>query len=210
LEFQISDFKFQIESGIWNLKSLNMLAFIILLFAESSTAASGGFAEFWNKYLNYPGFEAWKFINLAIFLGLLIYILKKPLSDAFKAKREEIRAELIQAEEEKQAAMAKLTEAETNLARLDTEKENVLTRAKEEAKAEEKRIASETETDVAKLREQANSEIARTAALARHELRKHSAEETVRLAEEMIKTKLGDQEDAKLVKAGIESLGGVK
>jgi len=187
-----------------------MLAFIFLLFSEASSAASGGWSHFWNQYLNYPGFEAWKFLNLAIFVGLLVYLLKKPLSDTFKAKRDEIRIELIKAEEEKKAAMAKLIEAEASLARLDTEKEVVVNRAKDEAKAEEKRIAGETEADVSRLREQANSEIARTAALAKHRLRKFSADETIRLAEEIIKEKLGAKEDTKLVKAGIDSLGGAK
>jgi F-type H+-transporting ATPase subunit b len=186
-----------------------MLAFFFFLLAESSPAG-GGFSEVWNKYLNYPGFEAWKFINLAIFVGLMIYLLKKPLSESFKARREEIRAELIKAEEEKRAAMARLTETEAKLARLDDEKEKVLARAREEAKAEEKRIAEETESEVKKLREQAENEINRTAALARHELRKLSAEETIRLAEEMIKAKLGKTSDAQLVKTGIESLGGAK
>lgn len=187
-----------------------MLAFIFLLLAEAGHSSGGGFSEFWNKYLNYPGFEAWKFINLAIFVGLLVYLLKKPLSESFKAKREQIRAELIKAEEEKQAALAKLTETEAKMARLDSEKETVLTRAKEEAKAEEKRIVEETEREVKKLREQAENEINRSAILAKHELRKLSAEETVRLAEEMIKTKLGKANDAELVKTGIESLGGAK
>ena len=186
-----------------------MLAFIFFFLAEAGHT-SGGFSEFWNKYLNYPGFEAWKFINLAIFVGLLIYLLKKPLSESFKAKREEIRAELIRAEEEKQAAMATLAETEAKMAQLDTEKEHILTRAKEEAKAEEKRLTEETESEIRKLREQAQNEITRTATLARHELRKLSAEETIRLAEEMIKGKLGKANDTQLVKTGIESLGGGK
>lgn len=186
-----------------------MLAFIFFLFAEGGHT-SGGFSEVWNKYLNYPGFEAWKFINLAIFVGIVVYFARKPLSENFKARREQIRAELIKAEEEKQAAMAKLTETEAKLARLETEKENVLTRAKEEAKAEEKRINEETENEVNKMREQAENEITRTATLAKHELRKLSAEETIRLAEEMIKANLGKSNDAQLVKTGIESLGGAK
>ncbi len=187
-----------------------MFAFIFLFLSEASHSSSGGFSNFWNQYLNYPGFEAWKFINLAIFVGLLVYLLKKPLSETFKAKREQIRAELIKAEEEKQAALAKFTEAEAKLARLDTDKENVLIRAKEEAEAESNRLVEQTEAEVKKMREQANSEIARTAALAKHNLRKLSAEETIRLAEEMIKGKLGAKEDAKLIKSGIESLGGAK
>jgi F-type H+-transporting ATPase subunit b len=186
-----------------------MLAFIFFLLAESGHAG-GGFTEFWNKYLNYPGFEAWKFVNLTIFVGVLVYILKKPLSDHFKAKREEIRAELIKAEEEKQAAMAKLSEIEAKMARLDSEKDLILTRAKEEAKVEEKRIAADTESEVKKLRDQAQNEINRTTILAKHELRKLSAEETIRRAEEMVKSKLGKANDAQLVKTGIESLGGGK
>lgn len=188
-----------------------MLAFIFFLFSETSHAAgSGGFSAFWSKYLNYPGFEAWKFINLAIFVGLIVYLLKTPLSEAFKAKREMIRAELIKAEEEKQAALTKLTETEAKLARLETEKANILDRAKQEAKTEEKRIVEETENEVKKLREQAENEIVRTAAQAKHELRKISAEETIRLAEEKIKEQIGKANDANLVKVGIESLGGAK
>jgi F-type H+-transporting ATPase subunit b len=184
-----------------------MLAFIFLIFAEAEHASWGGF---WNTYMNYPGFQAWKFINLAIFIGLIIYLLKKPLSETFKAKREQIRAELIKAEEDKKAALAKLTETEAKLARLDEEKGKVLLRAKEEATAEERRIAEETTREVSKIREQANNEIIRTATLAKQNLRKLSAEETIRVAEEMIKQKLGNANDADLVKAGIESLGGAK
>jgi F0F1-type ATP synthase membrane subunit b/b' len=186
-----------------------MFAFILFLLAGGGSG-SGEWSNFWNHYLNYPGFEAWKFVNLAIFVGLMIYLLKKPLSETFKAKREEIRAELIKAEQEKQAAMSQLTEVEAKMARLDTEKQNILNRAKEEANAEEKRIASETEKDINKIREQADNEVLRTANQAKQELRKLSAEETIRLAEETLRGKLGGKNDADLVRVGINSLGGAK
>ena len=83
-----------------------MLAFIFsfaLMFAETHGA---GEPNFYDKYFNIPGFQAWKFFNLVVFVGLLTYLVKKPLTDAFKAKREAIRAELIKAEQEKQAALA--------------------------------------------------------------------------------------------------------
>ena len=101
-----------------------MFAFFIsvILLAATGEQAGGGFTEFYDKYLNYPGFEAWKFINLAIFVALLIYIAQKKLGPKFIARREAIRAELIKAEEEKQAALAKLTSAEARLASLDMEK----------------------------------------------------------------------------------------
>ena len=73
-----------------------------LLFAEAGRgAAAGGFTQFYNDYLNIPGFEVWKFLNLAIFIAILVYLLRKPLSEKFKAQRDAIRADLIRAEEEK-------------------------------------------------------------------------------------------------------------
>ena len=47
-----------------------MFAFFSTLafFAETGhAAAESGFMRFYNQYLNIPGFEAWKFLNLAIF-----------------------------------------------------------------------------------------------------------------------------------------------
>ena len=58
--------------------------------------------------------------------------------------------------------------------------------------------------------EQATNEIERTSKQAKNELRKFSAEESIRLAEEMIKSKINPEVDAKIVKSGIESIGGLK
>ncbi len=177
--------------------------------AAKGEATSGGFLEFYNHYLNFPGFEAWRFFNLAIFLGILIYLLKTPLSNAFKAKRETIRAELIKAEEEKQTALAQLTATEAKLANLDAEKQAVRSRAAQEAEVEKTRITEQTEFEINKLREQATSEIERRSQQARTELRKFSAEESIRLAEEKIRRDINSEKDAQIVKANIQAIGGL-
>jgi F-type H+-transporting ATPase subunit b len=188
-----------------------MLAFvynIFFLFSEGGKSG-GGFVEFYNRYLNIPGFEFWKFLNLAIFVGLMIYLLKKPLGEAFKVKREAIRAELIKAEEEKKAALAKLTSAEARLASLDAEKESVLKKAKDEAEAEKKRLAEQTANEIGKMQEQTAGEINRLAQLTRIELTRFSAEESIRLAEEKLRSQIDAKVDANLVKSGIQAIGGL-
>ena len=182
---------------------------VILLAASGEHASRGGFTEFYNTYLNYPGFEAWKFINLAIFVAILVYLVKKPLSDAFRAKRDAIRAELIRAEEEKQAALAQLTTVEAKLASLEMEKATLLERAKAEAEEEKANILRQTESEIAKMREQAESEINRLAQQTRAELRRFSAEESVRLAEEKLRGRMNADNDAILVKASIQDIGGL-
>ena len=178
-----------------------MLAFIhsfILIFAEGGV-----------KWWNYPGFEAWKFLNLLIFIAILVYLLKKPLSEAFKAKREAIRAELVKAEEERQAALAKLTTAEAKLARIESESDEIVEKAQREAAEEKARILREAEEEANRLRTQAENEIERKAQQVRLSLRRFSAEESVRLAEEKIKQNINAAKDAELIKANIQSIGGL-
>ena len=195
-----------------------MLAFLfntILMFAESGGADSGGgswnsFVHFWDQYMNYPGFEAWRFFNLAVFVAIMIYLIRKPLSKAFKDKREAIRADLIRAEEERQAAITELTDVETKLAGLESEKADLVSGARAESEAEAKRIAEEAVNDAERIRKQAESEVKRKAQLAELKLRRFSAEESIRLAEERIRQAMNPQKDAELVKANIQSIGGMK
>lgn len=193
-----------------------MLAFIysfILIFAAGGATGEGGFGAWWNStvnpYINYPGFELWKFLNLSIFVAIMVYLLKRPLSEAFKAKRETIRAELIRAEEERQAALAKLTSTEAKLAALDSESAQILEKARLEAEAERTRISAQTEEEINRLRRQSESETVRLSQQARAELRRFSAEESIRLAEAKIKQKINSQNDAQLVRTNIQTIGGL-
>lgn len=189
-----------------------MLAFInFLLLLAAETEGHGGAGEsIYDKYLNYPGFEAWKFINLFIFVGLLVYLLRKPVSDAFKARRESIRAELIKAQQERDAAVARLRQVEERLKNLDAETAGIREQTQREAEMEATRIAEQTATDIEKMRENARREIAAGAANARRELRQFSADESIRLAEEMVKQNLQGENAARLVNASINGLGGVQ
>ncbi len=192
-----------------------MFAFLfnfIILFSETAHSASGGsaFDHIWSDYFNNPSFPLWKFINLAVFVGLMIYLLKKPLTEAFKTKREVIRAELIKAEEERKSALEKLTEVESKTAQLESEKDRIILTSQVEADNEQRRIAEQTVGDIAKIRSQAEAEIARTKTVAQNQLRKFSAEESIRLAEQLLREKLGVTSDADLVRVGIDNLGGAK
>lgn len=189
-----------------------MLAFFynfLILLSAAGGEGKGGYMEFYNKYLNYPGLEFWKFLNLAIFVALLVYVLKKPLSDAFRARRDAIRSELIRAEEEKKAALAKLTSAEARLASLDNERQLVLNRAKKEADAEKARILDHAEGEVAKLREQTEGEISRLTQQTKAELKRYSAEVSVSRAEEKLRSRIDANTDAELVRSGIQAIGGL-
>jgi F0F1-type ATP synthase membrane subunit b/b' len=179
---------------------------LIALFAGES-------ASWWARvepYLNYPGFEGWKFLNLAVFVVIMVYILtrKVNLGDAFRARRESIKQELERARQERDAALAKLKEVEERFGRLDAEVATIEEQTKREAAEERERIAQATENEVAKLSEQAQREIERAAKIAKKDLRRYTAEQSVRLAEDLIRREMKPEDDARLIARNIEDLGG--
>jgi F-type H+-transporting ATPase subunit b len=180
-----------------------LISFVILL---ASDEKRGGMP--W--WLNYPGFEAWRFFNLALFVFLLVYVLRRPLGEALRARREGIRRDLMRAQEERNRALAKLEEVEARLARLDAEVLGIREQAQREATEERERIKRSTEEEARKLREQAQREIESAGKAARQELRRYAAEQSVQLAEEMIRRDMRAEDDARLVNLEIEELGGVK
>lgn len=150
-----------------------------------------------------------RLVNLLLFVGLMYFLLRRPLGEAFRARQEGIRRDLLRAEEERNAAVAKLEEVEGRLARLDAEVEAIRAQAQREAADERARIERETEEEIRKIREQSRREIESAAKAARAELRAYTAEQSVRLAEELIRREIRPEDDAHLVGEYVEELGGV-
>jgi ATP synthase F0 subunit b len=151
-----------------------------------------------------------KLVNLLLFIGLMFYFLRRPISEAFRARREGIRGDLMRAEEERAAAEARLEEVKGRLARLDTEVEAIRANAQKEAAEERARVERATEAEIRKIREQARREIESAAKAARAELRTFTAEQSVKLAEEMIRRDIRPEDDAHLAREYVEELGGVR
>src|SRR5256714_1631198 len=149
---------------------------------------------------------------LLLFVGLLYFILQRviKLGEAFRARQEGIRNDLMRAEEERNAAVAKLEEVEGRLARLDAEVEAIRAQAQREAAEERAHIERATEEEIRKIREQARREIESAAKSARAELRAFAAEQSVKFAEELIRRDIRPEDDAHLVREYVEELGGAR
>jgi F-type H+-transporting ATPase subunit b len=151
-----------------------------------------------------------KLVNLLLFVGLMIYFLRRPIIGAFRGRQENIRSELRHAEEERAAAEARLQEVESRLARLDAEVGAIRANAQKEAAEERARVERATEAEIGKIREQARREIESSAKAARAELRMFTAEQSVKLAEDMIRRDIRPEDDAHLAREYVEELGGVR
>jgi len=172
--------------------------FALLLISESS-----GWLD---QYFNYPGLEVWKFLNLAIFTAVGVYILRKPISQALLTRGERIQRELATAREEKEAALVKQREAEALLARRDDDIRVILEQANQEAVAEKERLANLAESEIVKLKLQAQREIETAGKLARKSLRQYLAERSVALARDLVRTRMKPEDDKRLVANSIGEL----
>lgn len=157
-------------------------------------------------WLNYPGLELWKFVNLAIFIVVFIFLLRSKISQHLAGRREAIQKEIIAAQAERDQALAKLAEADSLLGRLHEDVRTVHEQARQEAEQERHRLAAGTEREIEKLKQQAQREIERADKLARKELRKHLAKRSVELARESLRQRMRPEDDALLIKESIGEL----
>jgi len=158
------------------------------------------------EWMNYPGLELWKFLNLAIFTAAGIYVLRKPINQALLARRGAIQQEIITAQQEREKGLARVAEADSLLSRLDGDVRTLEEQAREEAKSERQRIAVSTEREMEKLKQQARREMETADKLARKELRRFLAEKSVQVARESIRTQMRPEDDAALIRESIGEL----
>ncbi len=167
---------------------------IVLAFAEGTT------------WYNYPGLELWKFLNLAIFTAVGIYFVRGRICEALGARRAAIQQELIQAQEQKAQALAKMSEAESLLTRLDGDVRTVQEHARQEADAERQRVAAAAAREIEKLKQQADREIETADKLARKELREFLAQRSVEVARETVRGRMNPDDDRVLIEDSIGEL----
>ena len=158
------------------------------------------------QWYNYPGLELWKFANLAIFTAAAIYVLRKPINQALLARRDAIQQELVNAQAERDQAVARVAEADSLLSRLDEDVHTVEAQAREEAISEKQRIATSTERELEKLKQQAQREVETADKLARKELRQFLARESVLIARESIRTQMRPEDETALIQESIGEL----
>ena len=164
-----------------------------------------------NPWWNYPGFELWKFLNLGFFALAAWYLHKRlgrPISEALRTRKDEIKRQLAQAREERDKALKQLEQVEARIQGLQGEVEAIRDRAKMEAKAETERIQQETEAEMLRLRQNSRREIEMAGKVALTELRRFAAEQSIRRAEEIIRRDIQPEDEARLIRSGTRNVGG--
>lgn len=170
----------------------------------------GAFLASEYPWWNYPSLELWKFVNLFVFIVGALYLHRRfgqPVREGLRARRDRIKRELEKARAERDLAYAKLAEVEARFEKLEFEVANIREKTKAEAEAESRRLQAATEQELARIRENAKRELESAGKLAKQELRKFAAQESVRIAEEILSREIKPEDDARLTTLNLQELG---
>jgi F-type H+-transporting ATPase subunit b len=158
------------------------------------------------SWFNYPGLELWKFLNLAIFLFFAIYVMRRRISEALGTRRDAIKQELVQAQEQKALALAKMSEADSLLSRVDADVRTVQEHARQEAHSERERVAAAAAREIEKLKQQGEREMDTAAKVARKSLRQFLAQKSVDFARQQVRGQISPEADRQLIEESIGEL----
>jgi F-type H+-transporting ATPase subunit b len=149
-----------------------------------------------------------RFFNLAIVIGVLVWVARKPLANFVANRTQMIHEQLSEAQAAKKEAEVKLAEIELRMGRLDAELKEIKEQAEREAQEEYRRLLAAAERDADKIVERAREEIEGMMRAAQLELQAHAADLSVRLAEERIEREITEQDHTHLFSRFVMKVGG--
>ncbi|OLP15368.1 ATP synthase F0 subunit B [Leptolyngbya sp. 'hensonii'] len=185
------------------------MGFFVLLAVEAGAISSelaeatgeGGFG------LNFNLLET-NLINLAIVIGLLVYLGRKFLGGILADRTSTIEAAIRAAEERRKDAAAALAEEQQKLAQAQAEAERIRASAEEAAKAAREAILAQAERDVQRVRETAVQDINTEQERAILELRRRVAALALQRVESQLAGNLNESAQQRLIDRSIATLGG--
>ncbi len=145
--------------------------------------------------------------NSGLLLLIIAYFLAKYLPAAFRARREKISRDLVDARSATEMANQRLQAVEARLASLDTEIESIRKQAAHDSAGDQRRIEDSLEAERARIVRSAEQEIAAAQAAAQRELKQFAASLAVDRA--MSRIELSTDQDRALIHEFTDGLAGV-
>jgi F-type H+-transporting ATPase subunit b len=140
-----------------------------------------------------------RLVNFAVLAGTLYYFLNSPLRGYLADRRTQIRADLVNAADMKQAAAAQIEEIDRKLKALPGEIDALRAQGAREIAAEEERIRTAAAAERDRLLEQARRDIDLQVKVAERDLVAHAADLAVGVAADRIKKNITDEDQKRLV-----------
>lgn len=138
------------------------------------------------------------FINFVIFVGLLVYFVRRPLKDFLANRRLTISQQLDESRDMMTAAQTRSDEIEERLAAFGDELEEMLQRVREECTTERQRAIENAGRAAVALKETAERGVGKELDKAKHDLRTETVELAMDLAEQVLRSQVNAEDHRRL------------
>ncbi len=182
------------EKRLWQSVLSLVSTVLIVVCGGLAFAAGGGGGE-----VKWVDTDTYRVMNFAVLLGVLIFILKKPLSNALGSRTEQIRTQLADLETKKIEAEKVLTEYNEKISMLNAESERIVAEYVRQGNEARARIIKEAEMAASKLEEQAKRNIENEFMLAKQRLQQDILGKAMIKAEEIIRKNITPDDQSRLV-----------
>jgi F-type H+-transporting ATPase subunit b len=176
--------------------------------AHGAAAAHGGAAHHSTVTPEKLKDLAWRTMNFAALMIILIKFLKKPIVDGLRGRREGIKEEFDSLEAQRAESEAQYQEYAGRLSGLDAELKEMVAKAIAQGEVEKERIIAEANAAAEQIKRQAESAVVNAVAEAKINLKNEVADQAAVMAEELIKNNLTAEDQNNLVGAYLAKVGG--
>ncbi|MGD2037466.1 MAG: F0F1 ATP synthase subunit B [Desulfobacterales bacterium] len=143
--------------------------------------------------------DTYRVMNFVVLLVALIFILRKPISQALNSRIKDIREQLERLETQKAEAEKQLAQYNERLSQLESEAEKIIEEYIKQGNEAKAKILKEAQATAEKLQVQARRNIEHEFDKARQELQREVVEKSLLKAEETLKKAITAQDQDKLV-----------
>ena len=150
--------------------------------------------------------DTYRVMNFTVLFIALFLLLKKPVSNALNARITGIREQLDDLEAQKAEAEKQLSAYNERLSMLDKEAEELIQQYVKQGEEAKARILEAAESTAEKLEEQAKRHIAHEFEQAKEQLQEEIMQKALVKAEEIIKAKINDDDQDRLVDEYLEKV----
>jgi F-type H+-transporting ATPase subunit b len=146
-------------------------------------------------------------VNFAILVGGLAYLVRKYGSPFLAARSAKISQDIVEAARVRKDAEARSAEVDRRLANLESDLAALRVESQKELESQRRHAAGRSAAEMAKIHEHAEQEIAAAGKLARLELKRYSAELALTLAAQKIQARMTSNTQDALVRGFVKDLG---
>jgi len=148
-------------------------------------------------------------INFLLYIGLIVYLAKKPIQEMFQGRYDGFFSALKKAEAAKAEAEAKRKEIQDRLNKLETTRDESIQKAREEAAALRNQIVEEARSLSSKLKADAEKTALIEIERAKAELREDLLAQSVIMAKRILTDKMQEQDQKRLQSEFVDKIGAV-